>query len=254
MHQTIQCPGSLVSPAGTAPGPGPRHSHAARPVRDAGVPPRRYGVAGNERPARAEGEADVEGALEDGAGVDLPHGAPRLLHRHPLPRRPALRLHHVHGVEVAVAVLVLDQHGQVVRVGARLHREGHVDARPLALHPAQYRAWRLYNSRNTWHQCRKISFEEALSMHSWLHAHNIPGILDLDGAGATQLALLPRLRQGTEGCPAHVEVDLLIGTRAIGALVGDDDSHRVTGASVIACAHSLMNNQAYRCQKAGVHE
>jgi hypothetical protein len=166
MHQTIQCPGSLVAPAGTAPGPGPRHSHAARPVRDAGVPPRRYGVAGDERPARAEGEADVEGALEDGAGVDLPHGAPRLLHRHPLPRRPALRLHHVHGVEVAVAILVLDQHGQVVRVGARLHREGHVHARPLALHPAQYRAWRLYNSRNTWHQCRKISFEEALSMHS----------------------------------------------------------------------------------------
>jgi hypothetical protein len=71
---------------------------------------------------------------------------------------------------------------------------------------------------------------------------DIPGILDLDGTSATQLALLPGLGQGAKRCPAHVQVDLVIWTRAIRALVGDDDSHRVTRASLIAGAYNLMNN------------
>lgn len=71
---------------------------------------------------------------------------------------------------------------------------------------------------------------------------DIPGVLDLDGASATQLALLPGLRQGTKRCPAHVQVYLLIRTRAVRALVGDDDGHRVTRASLIARAYNLMNN------------
>lgn len=120
------------------------------------------------------------------------------LHRRPLPC-PAL--HDIHGVEVAVAVLVLDEHGQIVRVGARLHGEGDVHSRPLALHT---------------------------------------GILDLDGAGASQLAVLAGLCHGTKRCPTHVEVHLIIWTRAVRTFVGDDNRHRVTRASIIARAHHLI--------------
>lgn len=70
----------------------------------------------------------------------------------------------------------------------------------------------------------------------------VPGILDLDGAGATQLAILAGLCQGPKRCSTHVEVHLLVWTRAVRTLISDDDSHRDTRASAIAGAYYLMNH------------
>ncbi|BAS90392.1 Os04g0552250, partial [Oryza sativa Japonica Group] len=100
-----------------------------------GLPPGGDDVVGDEHLAGARGEPDRERRAQrlPGVGVEAPGGAPRLLHR--LPPAAAAGLHDVHRGEVAVAVRVLDQDGEVVRVGARVHLEGHVHGKP-ARHPA----------------------------------------------------------------------------------------------------------------------
>jgi hypothetical protein len=68
----------------------------------------------------------------------------------------------------------------------------------------------------------------------------LPGVLDLEDAGAAQLVGLAGLRHGAERRPAQVEVDRLAQARAAGALVGDHDGHRGAGASVITGAFHLL--------------
>ncbi|BAS80124.1 Os02g0658651, partial [Oryza sativa Japonica Group] len=108
------------------------------PVRAAGLPPGGDDVAGDERPAGAGREADGHRRLQRRRpGVVLPHRAPRLLHRRPRSAAAAAAaLHEVHRRQVAVAVLVLDQHGEVVLVGAGVHPERDVHPLPFARHPA----------------------------------------------------------------------------------------------------------------------
>lgn len=112
------------------------HRHAAWLVRHAGVPPGGYGVAGDEHLAGPERQADGEGALEGGPRK-LPHRTPGLLHRDPHSGCPGTALHDVDGVEVAVAVLVLDQDGEVVRVRAAVHFEGQAYSSPVTGHAVQ---------------------------------------------------------------------------------------------------------------------
>jgi hypothetical protein len=46
-------------------------------------------------------------------------------------------LHDIHPGDVTVAVHILDQHGEVERVGARVHFEGNAHAVVLARHPTE---------------------------------------------------------------------------------------------------------------------
>jgi hypothetical protein len=96
-------------------------------------------LVGDERPAGLVGDAQREGPPQRPPGVHAPDGAPRLVHGDPHPRRLAVvqpRLHHVHLHNVAVAVGILYQHGQVVGVGPMLHVEGHRQPRVEARNPA----------------------------------------------------------------------------------------------------------------------
>ena len=79
-------------------------------------------VAGDELFARAGCQAERERCLQGRAGVERPDSAPRVLHRRP--RRAGAALHELHGREVAVAVLVLDEDGEVVGVRAGVYDEG----------------------------------------------------------------------------------------------------------------------------------
>ncbi|BAS92999.1 Os05g0246450, partial [Oryza sativa Japonica Group] len=104
-----------------------------RCVRRAGLPAGRDDVAGDERLAGAGREADGERRLQRRAGAQLPDGAPRLLHRRPGGAGPCL--HEVHPGEVAVPVLVLDEHREVAGVRAGVHGEGEHHSAPVARHP-----------------------------------------------------------------------------------------------------------------------
>jgi len=77
-------------------------------------------------------------------------------------------------------------------------------------------------------------------LHARPRAGGLPGVLDLEDAGAAQLVGLAGLGHGAERRPAQVEVDRLVQARAAGALVGDDDGHWVAGASLIAGAFHLL--------------
>ena len=63
-----------------------------------------------------------ERCLQGRAGVERPDNAPRVLHRRP--RRVGATLHELHGREVAVAIMVLDEDGEVVGVQAGVYEEG----------------------------------------------------------------------------------------------------------------------------------
>jgi hypothetical protein len=104
-------------------------------VRGPGVPAGGDDVVGDEHPAGVGGQPEREGRLQRlaGVGVVAPERAPVLHHRGP---RAAPGLHEVDGAEVAVAVLELDEHLQVERVGSLVHPEGDVHAAVLARHPA----------------------------------------------------------------------------------------------------------------------
>ena len=88
----------------------------------AGRPPGGDDVAGDELRAGAGRQADRQGRLQCRPGVELPDGAPRRLHGRP--RRPSPGLHEVDGGEVAVAVHVLNEHGEVLRVRTGVDHEG----------------------------------------------------------------------------------------------------------------------------------
>ena len=68
-------------------------------------------------------------------GVEAPDGSPGVAHGRP-PAAAAL-LHEVHLHDVAVSVLVLDQHGEVDLAGALLDVEADLEARELAGHPGE---------------------------------------------------------------------------------------------------------------------
>jgi hypothetical protein len=85
-----------------------------------GPPVRRDDVGGNHHLAGVAAEAEGEGALKRTVRVHPPDVAPRLTHRHPVPR---VGLHEVHLHHGAVLVGVLDEHRQVVEVGIMLHVE-----------------------------------------------------------------------------------------------------------------------------------
>ena len=91
-------------------------------VGGAGRPPGGDDVAGDELLAGARRQADGQGRLQGRPGVELPDGAPRRLHGRP--QRPSPGLHEVDGGEVAVAVHVLNEHGEVLRVRAGVDHEG----------------------------------------------------------------------------------------------------------------------------------
>jgi hypothetical protein len=104
-------------------------------VRPSGLPAGRDDIAGDEDLAGVGGEPEREGRAQRlaGVGVVAPQRAPVLHHRGPC---AAPGLHEVDGAEVAVAVLELDQHLEVERVGALVHPEGDVHAAVLARDPA----------------------------------------------------------------------------------------------------------------------
>lgn len=93
-----------------------------RLVGGAGSPPRGNDIAGDELLAGAGRQADGQGCQQWRPGAELPDGAPRGLHGRP--RCPSPGLHEVDGGEVAVAVHVLNKHGEVLRVGAGVDHEG----------------------------------------------------------------------------------------------------------------------------------
>jgi hypothetical protein len=67
----------------------------------------------------------------------------------------------------------------------------------------------------------------------------VPGVLDLEDAGAAQLVGLAGLRHGAECRPAHVEVGRLAEARTARAFVSDDDGHGVAGARIVTGALNL---------------
>uniref|UniRef100_A0A8R7PYI8 Uncharacterized protein n=1 Tax=Triticum urartu TaxID=4572 RepID=A0A8R7PYI8_TRIUA len=105
-------------------------------VHGVGLPVGGDDLVGDERPAGAVGDAQREGPPQRAARVQAPDGAPRVPHRPPGPRRLAA-VHEVHLRHVAVAVRVLHQDRQVVRVRPLLHMERHRQPRVLARHPLE---------------------------------------------------------------------------------------------------------------------
>lgn len=104
-------------------------------VRHAGLPARRDDVVCDKHLAGVGGEAEREWRLQGLAGVGVvpPERAPVLHHRRPA----AAGLHQVDGVEVAVAVLELDEHLEVERVCPLVNPERDVHAAVLAWHPTR---------------------------------------------------------------------------------------------------------------------
>ncbi|BAH94993.1 Os10g0555651 [Oryza sativa Japonica Group] len=135
-----------------------------------GGPVRRDDVVGDERLAGVAADAEGEGRLEAVVGVEAPDGAPRLPHRRPDAGGAAVRrlgLHEVDLHDVAVEVLVLDEHGEVHRVGALLDVEVDLEARVVAGDAPE---------------------------------------LDVDDARVAELVVEPRLGHGAERRAAQVEV------------------------------------------------
>ncbi|KAF7084805.1 hypothetical protein CFC21_088336 [Triticum aestivum] len=139
-------------------------------VHSVGLPVGRDDLPGDERPAGLVGDPQRKGPLQRAVRVQPPDGAPRLPHRRPDPSRLTIvrpRLHEVHLRHVAVAVLVLHQDRQVVRVRPLLHVERHRQPRVLARHPLE---------------------------------------LHVDDAGVAELVVSAVLGHGAEGGAAEVEV------------------------------------------------
>jgi NaMN:DMB phosphoribosyltransferase len=67
----------------------------------------------------------------------------------------------------------------------------------------------------------------------------VPGVLDLEAAGAAELVGLAGLRHGAERRAAEVEVHGLLQARAVGAFVREDDDHRGAGARRVPGASHL---------------
>jgi hypothetical protein len=94
-----------------------------------GCPVRRDDLVGHQRLAGLVGDAQREWRGEPVAGVQPPDGPPGLAHRRP---RLGVSLHEVHLHDVAVAVLILDEHRHIHGVGALLDVERHLLARVVA--------------------------------------------------------------------------------------------------------------------------
>jgi hypothetical protein len=169
-------------------------------VRLARLPPGRDGVVRDEDPAGIRGETQCEGSVQLPAVIEPPRGAPVVCHRRP---GAATGLHELHGAEVAVVVLKLDEHIEVERVRALVHLERDVHAGVLAWHPP---------------------------------------VLDLEHAAGSEPVGHAGLRHGAHGRAAHVEVGDLAGEEAAGGLVGDHDSRRLAGAGRVRRAFNLQVN------------
>jgi hypothetical protein len=94
-----------------------------------GCPVRRDDLVGHQRLAGLVGDAQRERRGEPVVGVQPPDGSPGLAHRRP---RLGVSLHEVHLHDVAVAVLILDEHRHIHGVGALLDVERHLLARVVA--------------------------------------------------------------------------------------------------------------------------
>lgn len=97
-----------------------------------GLPVGRDDVVDDEDPVGVGGELDREWPAQPLAVVEAPQRAPVLHHVRPL---VAAGLLEGDALQVAVAVLELDQGLEVERVRALVHPEGDVHARVLAWHP-----------------------------------------------------------------------------------------------------------------------
>jgi len=99
-----------------------------------GRPVGRDDLVSHQRLAGLVGNAQGERRGEAVVRVQPPDGSPGLAHRCP---RPRVRLHEVHLHHVAVAVLELDEHGEVDGVGAHLDVESHLLPGVVAGHPTE---------------------------------------------------------------------------------------------------------------------
>jgi hypothetical protein len=168
----------------------------------AGLPRGRDGVVGDEHPAGVGGEPEPERRFELPAVVEAPRGAPVVRHRSP---DAAAGLHEVHGAEVAVVVLELDEHVEVVRVRALIHLERDVDAGVLARHPP---------------------------------------VQDPEHAASAELVGHAGPGHGAHGGAAHVKVLDLAGEQPARGLVGDYDGHGLAGARGVGRAFHLVAGAA----------
>jgi hypothetical protein len=169
-------------------------------VRLARLPPGRDGVVRDEDPAGIRGETEREGSVQLPAVIEPPRGAPVVRHRRP---GAASGLHELHGAEVAVVVLELDEHVEVERVRAQVHLERDVHTGVLARHPP---------------------------------------VLDPEHAAGPEPVGQAGLRHGAHGRAAHVEVGDLAGEEAAGGLVSDDYGRWLAGAGRVGRAFNLHIN------------
>jgi hypothetical protein len=100
-----------------------------------GPPVRRDDIVSHQRAAGLAADAHREGAPERAVGVEAPDGSPGAAHQHPLAAGAGLHDFHLH--HGAGLVGVLDQHRQVVAVGARLDVEVHGQPPVVAGHPPE---------------------------------------------------------------------------------------------------------------------